>query len=78
VNQARMAIWNSDKTKGKHGLILKEDWENLDNFLVSQGTIKKPVPLDKVYTNQFIDEINKYDRAAVIAQAKNFKLDDIK
>src|SRR5262249_23641494 len=43
VNQARMANWDSPKTKGKHGLIMKEDWENLVSFLVSQGTIKKPI-----------------------------------
>jgi NitT/TauT family transport system substrate-binding protein len=75
VNQARMANWDSPKTKGKHGLIMKDDWENLVSFLVSQGTIKKPIPDERIYTNKFIDEINSYDRAAVIAQAKEFKMD---
>ncbi len=78
VNQARMANWNSDKTNGKHGLILKDDWENLVNFLVSEGTLKKAIPNDKIFTNQFIDEINNYDRAAVIKQAKDFKIESIK
>lgn len=78
VNQARMANWDSAKTKGKHGFIMKDDWENLVNFLVSEKTLKKPIPDDKIYTNQFIDEINNYDRAAVINQAKNFKVEDIR
>jgi NitT/TauT family transport system substrate-binding protein len=27
-------------------------------------------PIDRVFTNQFIDQINTYDRAGIIADAK--------
>ena len=32
--------------------------------------IEKPVPLDLIYTNELIPEINKFDREQVRAQAK--------
>jgi len=30
------------------------------------------VPIERIYTNEFIAEINRYDRAAVIAAAKSY------
>jgi hypothetical protein len=38
-----------------------------------KGKIRKP--LTTFYTNQFIDEINKFDQAAIINQAKSYKID---
>ncbi|HEY0219644.1 MAG TPA: ABC transporter substrate-binding protein [Afipia sp.] len=78
VNQARLGIWNSPKIGEKHGLMPKEDWDRLIQFFVDQNTIPAAVPSDKVTTNQFIDEINKYDRAAVIEDAKKQDLSLIK
>lgn len=70
VNQGRLAIWNSDKIGAKHGLFVDSDWQNLLQFLKDQGAMPDTPPLDKVFTNQFIDQINAYDRAGVIAEAK--------
>ena len=71
VNQGRLAIWNSEKVGAKHGLFIKADWERLLQFLKDQGAMPETPPIDKVLTNQFIDPINDYDRAGVIAAAKN-------
>jgi NitT/TauT family transport system substrate-binding protein len=70
VNQGRLAIWNSDKIGPKHGLFVEGDWQNLLQFLKDQGAMPETPPLDKVVTNQFIDQINTYDRAGIIADAK--------
>jgi NitT/TauT family transport system substrate-binding protein len=70
VNQGRLAIWNSEKIGAKHGLFVDSDWQNLLQFLKDQGAMPDTPPLDKVFTNQFIDQINTYDRAGVIATAK--------
>jgi NitT/TauT family transport system substrate-binding protein len=70
VNQGRLAIWNSDKIGPKHGLFVAGDWQNLLQFLKDQGAMPDTPPLDKVFTNQFIDQINTYDRAGIIADAK--------
>lgn len=36
------------------------------------------VPPDKLYTNKFVDEFNKFDRKAVEQQAKAFDLKTLK
>jgi len=70
VNQGRLAIWNSPRTGDKHGTFITPDWERLLQFLVEEKVMPAAPPVDKVITNAFIDDINAYDRAAVIAEAK--------
>jgi hypothetical protein len=36
-----------------------------------------PIPVDKILTNALVEEANKYDRAAVIAAAKEFDLSTV-
>ena len=71
VNQGRLAIWNSEKVGAKHGLFIEADWKRLLQFLKDQGAMPDTPPIDKVLTNQFIDQINDYDRASIIIAAKN-------
>lgn len=70
VNQGRMKIWSSSKTGDKHGLFIVDDWKRLLTFLKDQGAMPEAPSADQVFTNQFIDQINNYDRAGVIAEAK--------
>jgi NitT/TauT family transport system substrate-binding protein len=74
VNQARLGIWNSPKIGDKHGKLLDADWNRLIGFFVDQKVLPAPVAVDRIITNQFIDAINDYDRAAIINDAKK---DDI-
>jgi NitT/TauT family transport system substrate-binding protein len=71
VNQARLGIWNSPKIGDKHGLLVDADWQRLVSFFVDQKVLPTVVPTNRVITNKFIDEINSYDRLAVISDAKN-------
>jgi NitT/TauT family transport system substrate-binding protein len=70
VNQARLGIWNSPKIGDKHGTLVDADWGRLIQFFVDQKVLPAAVPVDHVITNQFINDINNYDRASVIADAK--------
>jgi NitT/TauT family transport system substrate-binding protein len=70
VNQGRLAIWNSEKIGAKHGLFVRADWQRLLQFLKDQGAMPDVPPVDSVITGQLIDQINIYDRASVIADAK--------
>jgi NitT/TauT family transport system substrate-binding protein len=70
VNQGRLAIWNNEKVGAKHGLFIEADWQRLLQFLKDQGAVPETPSIDKVFTNQFIDQVNAYDRAGVIAEAK--------
>jgi NitT/TauT family transport system substrate-binding protein len=78
VNKTRLSIWNSPKTGDRHGLFIVEDWKRLVDFLVDQQVLPAPIPVDKIGTNALVDEANKYDRAAVIAAAKQFDLSTLK
>jgi NitT/TauT family transport system substrate-binding protein len=80
VNESRMAIWTSPKTGGKHGMFIAEDWKNVVQFAKDHNVVpaSAEAPLEKLYTNKFIDDINKFDRGAVIAQAKAFDPKSVK
>lgn len=75
VNQERMKIWHSAKT-GAHedGKFLAPQWQDFIEFMLQQKLIAQPVPLDKIYTNELIPEINEFDREAVKKQAAAFDL----
>jgi len=74
VNESRMQIWTSPKTGGKHGMFIAEDWRNVVQFAKDHNVISREAdaPLEKLYTNKFIEEINKFDREPVTKQAKAF------
>ncbi len=60
----------------KHGLGYHEFsyWEELRDILYEQGTIPRKVALEDCITNEFIDEINNFDREEVKQDAMNYKL----
>jgi NitT/TauT family transport system substrate-binding protein len=78
VNQGRLSICNSPKTGDKHGFFIEADWERLMKFLADQGILKGTMPIDRVLTNRFIADINRYDREAVVASAKKDGADNSK
>lgn len=77
ISQLRMAGWTNPATNGKHGLFIEEDWKNLGDFLLQEQQISRPVPTSRMYTNAFIDEVNAYDRDAIIRQAKAFDMTSV-
>jgi NitT/TauT family transport system substrate-binding protein len=78
VNQARLGIWNSPAIGDKHGTLVDADWSRLIQFFVDQKVLPAAVPVDHVITNQFINDINHYDRAGVIADAKKEDISKLK
>jgi NitT/TauT family transport system substrate-binding protein len=69
---ARLNIWNDPRTNNQHGLFLESSWKSLVTFLQTQNVLAQAVPIERIYTNEFIADINRYDRAAVIAAAKSY------
>ena len=43
------------------------------DFLVKNGVLKEKVPASDLITNELIDDINKFDAAAIAAMAKGYK-----
>lgn len=75
VTKARMAIWSSPKANNVSGAFIASDWKNLVGFLKELGSLQEDVPLSRIYTDSLTADINKFDREAVIAQAKAYKID---
>jgi NitT/TauT family transport system substrate-binding protein len=75
VNQERMKIWHSAQTGPRRdGSFLTPQWHDFVDFMLQQKLLTQPVPLDKIYTNALIPEINKFDRDKVRAEAKAFDI----
>jgi NitT/TauT family transport system substrate-binding protein len=74
----RMKIWDNPKAEGNHGFFIERDWQALVDFLLAQKVITTPVPVERIYTNEFITEINRYDRDGITAGAKRFDVATLK
>lgn len=74
VNTTRMQIWASPKTKGMNGLFIESDWKRLIDYMKTNGILKEDIPLDRVFTNALIPEVNKFDHDKIKQQAKAFDL----
>jgi NitT/TauT family transport system substrate-binding protein len=42
-------------------------------FLVKNGVLKQSIPATDLITNDLIADINKFDAAAIVGQAKGYK-----
>ena len=78
VNKRRMEIWDSPKTKGVLGTFIDADWRRLLDYMKTSGVLKTDIPLDRVYTNDLIPEINKFDKDAIRKQAMAFDISKMK
>ncbi|HEX6002475.1 MAG TPA: ABC transporter substrate-binding protein [Burkholderiales bacterium] len=56
------------------GDVPREVMEKFQAYLVETEVLPKAVNVDNYYTNDFIDEINKFDEGAIVKQARGFKL----
>jgi NitT/TauT family transport system substrate-binding protein len=68
----RSLNWMRDGQK-RWGEILKKEWENEVKFLDLESKIPD---VSKYFTNEFIDEANKFDAQKIVDQAKAFKIRD--
>jgi len=64
---------NALKTN-KWGDLPREVMEKFQAYLVETEVVPKTVDVSTYYTNDLIDEINRFDEAAIVKQAREFKL----
>ena len=60
--------WAKDKRWGAHS---KEEWEAQVKFAGLEAQVKDVSPF---FTNELLDEVNKFDAAAIVKMAKEFKI----
>lgn len=49
------------------------NYDSYIDFLVKWGVVKQKVPVKELVTNALIEDINKFDAAAIVARAKAYK-----
>lgn len=66
--------WTDPEIGDKRGVFIASRWKDLSDFLLKGGQITTPVPTSRMFTDALIDQINDYDRAAIVKQAQDFDL----
>ncbi|MDR1916231.1 MAG: ABC transporter substrate-binding protein [Synergistaceae bacterium] len=59
------------ETLEKIGFFRKERWETTVKAALDSGIISKPIPLERIYTNEFVND--EWSRAEVESDAKNYE-----
>jgi NitT/TauT family transport system substrate-binding protein len=71
VLQARLSKYKIEgRADPRFGAFTDAEWEATQSFFYDVGVVKKKLPVRDYYTNQFIDEINKFNKDDIIRQAK--------
>ncbi len=55
------------------GGFIPENWQSLQQAFIKMGALKGTQAPTAAYTSKFIAACNDFDRAAIVAQAKNWK-----
>lgn len=69
--------WTDSSIGDKRGVFIESRWKDLSDFLLQGGQIAKPIPASRMFTTELVDQINDYDRAAIVQQAKDFDLNKL-
>ena len=74
VFNARFSLQRVDnRSDPRFGVGSSAQWEKLKSIFKEYKFIEGTVPAADLYTAALIDQINKFDRAAIVAQAKAYK-----
>jgi NitT/TauT family transport system substrate-binding protein len=57
----------------RFGFASPAQWERLQTILKEQKIVSGTVPVAELYTSALIDEINRFDQAAIVKMAKDYK-----
>jgi NitT/TauT family transport system substrate-binding protein len=72
--EARARNWKFEPVGAtKWGENVEANYTEYMKWLLEQGILKEKVATGDIITNELIDDINKFDSAAVIAEAKAYK-----
>ncbi len=51
-----------------------DEWTSTQNFFFDVGVIKSKPDVGEYYTNELIDQVNSFDKAAIIKQAESYTM----
>jgi NitT/TauT family transport system substrate-binding protein len=74
IFNARFSLQRVDnRTDPRFGIGTLAQWEKLESIFKQYKFVEGTVPAADLYTAALIDQINTFDRAAIVAQAKAYK-----
>ncbi|WJR77868.1 ABC transporter substrate-binding protein [Bradyrhizobium sp. NP1] len=74
VLQARLSKYKVEgRADPRLGAFTRKEWESTQGFFYDVGMINKKPDVSEYFTNDLVDEINKFDKAAVIKQAETYR-----
>ena len=74
VFNARFELQRVDNRQDKRfGFATPAQWQTLQNIFKEQKIVQGSVPSADLYTDKLVDEINRFDQAAITRQAKEYK-----
>jgi NitT/TauT family transport system substrate-binding protein len=72
--EARARNWRYEPVDGKRwGDNVEANYQSYMEWLLAQGVIKEKTNAADIITNDLLDDINKFDAAAIVAEAKAYK-----
>jgi NitT/TauT family transport system substrate-binding protein len=74
VLQARLSKYKTEgRTDPRFGAFTPKEWTLTRDFFFDVGMIKAKPDVASYYTNDLIDEVNRFDRAAIVKQAESYR-----
>jgi NitT/TauT family transport system substrate-binding protein len=74
VLKARLAKYRlGDRADPRFGAFTRDEWTSTQSFFLDVGFINKRLDVGDYFTNDLIDGINRFDKAAVVGQAEAYK-----
>ncbi len=74
VFNARFELQRVDNRADKRfGFASPAQWQKLEDIYKEQKIVQGSVPAAELYTDKLVDAINKFDQAAIIRQAREYK-----
>ena len=72
--EARAANWRLEKSGVKRwGENVMANYQAYLDLLLKQGVLKEPIKAEDIVTNDLIDDVNKFDAAAIAEEARSYK-----
>jgi NitT/TauT family transport system substrate-binding protein len=74
VLQARLSKYKVEgRADPRYGAFTSGEWESTQSFFYDVGMIKSKPDVAEYFTNQFVDDINRFDKDEIIRKAKAYK-----
>jgi len=74
VLQARLAKYRLDgRADPRFGAFTRDEWTSTQSFFFDVGFINKKLDVGDYFTNNLVDDVNRFDKATVIKQAESYK-----